>query len=104
MTPKMVRPTPPITPVKRKRSSSSDSNFGHEGAKATPSTDSPTKRARSSPKTPSKSALKKIEAANKKQWKADWQEWVQQSVWENDDSNPYQRKIPSHEIHRSDGE
>lgn len=89
--------SPPVTP-KRKRRDSDDDHV--EGPISVPG--SAQKKAKTTPKTPSKSALAKAEAAKKREWKAAWNEYVDSSCWEKDDS--YRQKVNTFEIHRSDGQ
>lgn len=83
--------SPPVTPKRKRRGSDDDHAEG-----------SAQKKAKATPQTPSKAALAKAEAAKKREWKADWNEYVESSSWEKDDS--YRQKVNTFEIHRSDGQ
>lgn len=89
--------SPPVTP-KRKRRGSDDDHV--EGPMSVPG--SAQKKAKVTPQTPSKSALAKAEAAKKREWKTAWNDYVESSYWEKDDS--YRQKVNTFEIHRSEGE
>lgn len=52
-------------------------------------------------KIPSRTALKKLETARKKEWKEEWGRWVADSQWKKDDS--YRQKLGSEEIHGGEG-
>lgn len=87
--------SPPITPKRKRRASSGDAD------QPTSVPASARKKAKATPQTPSKSTLVKAEARKKKEWKADWEEYVQSSFWEKDDN--YRQKDNTFEIHRSEG-
>lgn len=87
--------SPPVTPKRKRRVPSGDAE------EPTSVPDSTRKKAKVSPKTPSKSTLAKAEAEKKREWKAAWNDYVQSSYWEKDDT--YRQKVNTFEIHRSDG-
>lgn len=85
------------TPRKRsRRQSDSDGDFVLEE-------ESPTKKAKA-PATPSKAAQRQAEIAHRKQWKLDWERWIVCSQWKDDPQQPYEQKVNTFEIHKSDGE
>lgn len=88
--------SPPATPKRKRRGSDDDYVEGPVSARG-----SAQKKAKATPQTPSKSSLAKAEAAKKREWKAAWNEYVESSHWEKDDS--YRQKANTFEIHRSDG-
>lgn len=83
------------TPRKRARKQTeSDDDFEDE--------ESPSKKRRL-PATPSKAVQRKVERAQKTQWKLDWEKWVSRSQWKDDQNTPYKQKLNTSEIHKSDG-
>lgn len=87
--------SPPVTPKRKRRGSSSDAD------QPTSPSASARKKAKATPQTPSKLTLARAEARKKKEWKTDWDEYVQSSFWEKDDT--YRQKASTFEIHRSEG-
>lgn len=90
------QPTTPSKRASKRGATEADIDDDDDGGCCGVST--PTKK---KPRTPSKAAQKKAEAAQRKQWKADWAKWVAESAWAKDES--YRQKVGRSEIHRTDG-
>jgi hypothetical protein len=109
MTSSMEQFPPKQTPRKKsRRQYDADGEFVMEEESPTkkartPATSSPTKKAKA-PATPSKAVQRKAEAAQRRQWKSNWETWVVDSQWKDNPKNPYQQKENTFEIHKSDGD
>lgn len=68
--------SPPVTPKRKRRDSDDDYLEAPTSVQG-----SAQKKAKATPKTPSKAALAKAETAKKREWKAAWNEYVESSYW-----------------------